>query len=208
MQVAHHNPSGENLTDAHRSSQIQVSIQEDCSVVVSKVAFSPDRLEDPIDDEDDDDADDGEEVAPRDAKYPGLAGAWGVGASSQEYRGGAASALHEPLDIAVTRTTAGMDYYDYGSSVGGGHNRRNRCRAFITFWYIEECTYTWWPNGSSSVYSQTRGEFDNFVIPNSEHWQQSKFEAWAGNWGYECEHEGDPPWPLNWVCYADRYPLP
>ena len=101
-----------------------------------------------------------------------------------------------------------MDYYDYGSSVGGGHNRRNRCRAFITFWYIEECTYTWWPNGSSSVYSQTRGEFDNFVIPNSEHWQQSKFEAWAGNWGYECEHEGDPPGPLNWVCYADRYPLP
>ena len=85
---------------------------------------------------------------------------------------------------------------------------RNRCGAFITFWYIEECTYTWWPSGSSSVYSQTRGEFDNFVIPNSEHWQQSKFEAWAGNWGYECEHEGDPPGPLNWVCYADRYPLP
>ena len=132
---------GENLTDAHKSSQIEVSIKADCSVVVSKVGFSPDRLEDPIEDEDDEDAHDGEEVGPGDTGYPGVAGAWGVGASSQEYRGASASALHEPLDIAVTRATAGMDYYDYGSSVGGGHNRRNRCRAFITFWYIEECTY-------------------------------------------------------------------
>ena len=55
---------------------------------------------------------------------------------------------------------------------------------------------------------QTRGEFDNYVIPGSEHWQQSKFEAWPGDWGYACSHGGDPPGPLDWVCYADRYLLP
>ena len=49
---------------------------------------------------------------------------------------------------------------------------------------------------------------DNYVIPGSEHWQQSKFEAWPGDWGYECSHGGDPPGPLDCVCYADSYLLP
>ena len=39
---------------------------------------------------------------------------------------------------------------------------------------------------------QTRWEFDNYVIPGSEHRQQSKFEAWPGDWGYEYSHGGDP----------------
>ena len=193
---------GEGLTDSHRSGQIRIAMNDDCSVTVQKVAFSADALDDPTHD----DAGGTEASAKEDGSSKTSHSGHGIGATSHEFRGGARSSLQEPISIDLTRTTAFMHYYDYGNTVGGGHDRNTRCRAFITGWYIISCYYTWSPSGPGSVYVQTDGEFDNYAIPNSENWQSAIFWAWPGSWDFECYHTGDPPGPVHWNCARDRYP--
>lgn len=193
----------EGLTDSHRSGQIIIDMNDDCSVTVQKTAFSAEGLDDPT-------QDDGgtEGSVEEDGSSTTSHSGHGIGATSQEYRGGARSSLQDFVDIDLTRTTSFMHYYDYGNTVGGGHDRSTRCRVFPDGWFMISCYYTWSPSGPASVYVQSEGDFDHHLISNSEHWQSTIFEASPGSWSFECEHDGDPPGPVHWNCAGDRYRTP
>ena len=119
----------------------------DCSVTVQKVEFSADALDDPSQN----DAGGTEASVEEDGSSKTSHSGYGIGATSHEFRGGARSSIQDFISIDVARTTAFMHYYDYGNTVGGGHSRNTRCRAFITGSFIISCYYTWSPSGPGSV---------------------------------------------------------
>ena len=82
---------GEGLTDSHRSAQIIIDMNDDCSVKVQKVAFSADALDDPTQDDDG-----GTEASVKeDGSSTTSHSGYGIGATSQEFRRGARSSLQD-----------------------------------------------------------------------------------------------------------------
>jgi hypothetical protein len=121
------------------------------------------------------------------------------------YRGYARSNLEDPINIPLTYTLAVMSYYDNGVEVWGGHDPINQCGWFPDGWRNLWCSAAWWPYGTSSVYTNTEGQFDHSLISGSQHWQKAQFDAWPDTfWNYTCWHTGNPPGPVHWACYGNR----
>lgn len=121
------------------------------------------------------------------------------------YKGWAKSELNDPIDIDLTSTYARMYYYDDGSTVYGGHNKKLKCGYFPDGWYVISCNGSWWPTGPNSVYIKLEGEFDHHFISPARHWQMAKFRAEPGYGTYTCGHSGRVLGPVHWKCSGSKF---
>lgn len=204
-------------TLAQKTSIISGEITSDCRVVVTEVAWDKPGVS-PPDPSDVPGVGVGPLLAPPEEAREGAAGVLGALQSLFEprsaqathishYKGWTKSELNDLIEIDLVSAYAEMKYYANSSAqtVYGGHSPVNRCEWLtLSGWQLEACSAVWSPSGTSTVWTETSGEFINLgVSPLTEADTTAKFSATWNSWTKTCVWTAAPTL-THWHCQGGR----
>lgn len=110
--------------------------------------------------------------------------------ASTRYRGGAWAGLYDVINALLVESYADMHYYDYGSSVSGGHQYYTYCYK-KPWWNLNWSSWNWNPNGPSSVsiWKLCNASAFGYTVTID-----ATFYGWPGGaWNHYCDISGGIP---------------
>ena len=179
-------------TELKNSGKVTIEVTDDCSLVVSDLEWrqAPGDLE--------------SRSSPQLSPNVGASGSSG---ETEEFIGYVESSVTDWPGLEVNSVEAGIQYFDDGSEVWGGHSGFHTCTWLeLSGWVKDSCTSDESTTGPNVISTWTEGEFHNDLCPRG---QKCRTE----HRGTFFTYPGDPRWhctvyiihkALRHSCYGER----
>lgn len=166
-------------TEQENSGKVTTRVTEDCTLVVSDLEWRQ--------------VTNGSEsgTAPGSLPVPGASGSSDETDETEEFIGYVDSSVSDWFpNIEVNSVEAGIQYFDNGSTVWGGHSEFHDWYWFTgSGWVKDSGTSGESTAGPNVISTWTEGEFHNDLCPSGEHCRtkhRGTFFTYPGDWRYHC----------------------